>query len=55
MTRGRKNHYCLTDALCSVVAPADETGAKANAYSPRGVRRATTSRTLPQSNRFAGG
>ncbi|MEV6471302.1 RHS repeat domain-containing protein [Streptomyces sp. NPDC051657] len=57
MTREGKSHYCLTDALCSVVAPADETGAKANAhaYSPRGVRRATTSRTLPQSSRSAGG
>ncbi|MFJ5851283.1 RHS repeat-associated core domain-containing protein [Streptomyces sp. NPDC092903] len=57
MTRGGKNYYYLTDALGSVVAMADETGTKVNSYgySPRGVPRSTTSETVPQSYRFAGG
>ncbi|MEU9673335.1 RHS repeat-associated core domain-containing protein [Streptomyces parvus] len=57
MTRGGKNHYYLTDALGSVVALADEAGAKVNtyAYSPRGVQRAATAEQVPQPYRFAGG
>ncbi|MCX4414940.1 DUF6531 domain-containing protein [[Kitasatospora] papulosa] len=57
MTRGGKNYYYLTDALGSVVAMADETGAKVNSYgySPRGVSRSTTSETVPQPYRFTGG
>ncbi|MFG2677347.1 RHS repeat-associated core domain-containing protein [Streptomyces sp. NPDC048445] len=57
MTRGGKNYYYLTDALGSVVAMADENGTKVNSYgySPRGVPRSTTSETVPQSYRFAGG
>ncbi|SBU99121.1 RHS repeat-associated core domain-containing protein [Streptomyces sp. MnatMP-M77] len=57
MTRGGKNRYYLTDALSSVVALADEAGTKVNryAYSPRGVQRATTTETVPQPYRFAGG
>ncbi|MFG2923223.1 RHS repeat-associated core domain-containing protein [Streptomyces sp. NPDC048305] len=57
MTRGGKNHYYLTDALGSVVALADEAGTKVNtyAYSPRGVQRTTTTETVPQPYRFAGG
>ncbi|WLQ45218.1 RHS repeat-associated core domain-containing protein [Streptomyces laculatispora] len=57
MTRGGKNYYYLTDALGSVVAVADETGTKVNSYgySPRGVPRSTTSETVAQPYRFAGG
>ncbi|MEI7029911.1 RHS repeat-associated core domain-containing protein, partial [Streptomyces pratensis] len=57
MTRGGKNHYYLTDALGSVVALTDETGTKVNTYgySPRGVERPTTTETVPQPYRFAGG
>ncbi len=57
MTRGGKNYYYLTDARGSVVAMADETGAKVNSYgySPRGVSRSTTSETVPQPYRFTGG
>ncbi|MEU2482542.1 RHS repeat-associated core domain-containing protein [Streptomyces sp. NPDC013130] len=57
MTRGGKNYYYLTDALGSVVAMADETGAKVNSYGyrPRGVSRSTTSETVPQPYRFTGG
>ncbi|WP_456044754.1 RHS repeat-associated core domain-containing protein [Streptomyces parvus] len=57
VTRGGKNHYYLTDALGSVVALADDAGAKVNtyAYSPRGVQRAATAEQVPQPYRFAGG
>ncbi|MFE4215604.1 RHS repeat-associated core domain-containing protein [Streptomyces sp. NPDC056844] len=57
MTRGGKNYYYLTDALGSVVAMADDAGTKVNSYgySPRGVPRSTTSETVPQPYRFAGG
>ncbi|MFF7203106.1 RHS repeat-associated core domain-containing protein [Streptomyces sp. NPDC008141] len=58
MTTGGKTYYYLTDALGSVVALADDTGAKVNtyAYSPRGVRiLATTTESVPQPYRFAGG
>ncbi|MFJ2744992.1 hypothetical protein ACIO3O_35655 [Streptomyces sp. NPDC087440] len=39
MTTGGKSYYYLSDALGSVLALADETGAKVNEYrySPRGV------------------
>ncbi|MFI6093590.1 RHS repeat-associated core domain-containing protein [Streptomyces sp. NPDC051218] len=57
MTRDGKAHYCLTDALGSVVATADESGNKANSYSysPRGVTRAASSEKTPQPYQFAGG
>ncbi|MFF5506234.1 RHS repeat-associated core domain-containing protein [Streptomyces roseolus] len=57
MTTGGKSYYYLTDAIGSVVALADETGTKANAYSysPRGVQRAGTSEQAPQPYQFAGG
>ncbi|MEV8320875.1 hypothetical protein AB0Q95_42665 [Streptomyces sp. NPDC059900] len=47
----------LTDALCSVVATADESGAKANSYSysPRGVTRSASSEKVAQPYRFASG
>ncbi|MGW7272043.1 hypothetical protein ACWGH5_16115 [Streptomyces sp. NPDC054864] len=57
MTRAGKAHYYLTDALGSVVATADETGAKVNAYcySPRGVSRSASSEKVGQLHRFADG
>ncbi|WP_235967889.1 RHS repeat-associated core domain-containing protein [Streptomyces mesophilus] len=57
MTTGGKAYFYLTDALGSVVALADEAGAKVNtyAYSPRGVTRSTTKEAVPQPYRFAGG
>ncbi|MFE6132967.1 RHS repeat-associated core domain-containing protein [Streptomyces sp. NPDC056437] len=57
MTTGGTSYYYLTDAIGSVVAVADESGAKVNAYaySPRGVQRAGTSEQVPQPYRFAGG
>ncbi|MBX9427437.1 RHS repeat-associated core domain-containing protein [Streptomyces lateritius] len=57
MTTGGKSYYYLTDALGSVVALADEAGAKVNtySYSPRGVQRAGTSEQVPQPYQFAGG
>nr|WP_232627224.1 RHS repeat-associated core domain-containing protein [Streptomyces alfalfae] len=57
MTRDGKTYFYLTDAIGSVVAITDESGAKVNtyAYSPRGVTRAATSEKTPQPYRFAGG
>ncbi|MFD3440191.1 RHS repeat-associated core domain-containing protein [Streptomyces sp. NPDC058685] len=57
VTTGGKTYYYLTDAIGSVVAVADESGAKVNSYSysPRGVQRAGTSEQVPQPYRFAGG
>ncbi|MGW1976852.1 RHS repeat-associated core domain-containing protein [Streptomyces sp. NPDC001889] len=57
MTTGGTSHYYLTDAVGSVVALVDGAGTKVNtyAYSPRGVKRATTAETVPQPYRFAGG
>ncbi|WP_308013367.1 RHS repeat-associated core domain-containing protein [Streptomyces beigongshangae] len=59
MTRDGKAYYYLTDALGSVVALTDESGAKVNtyAYSPRGVTRSTTTEKagVSQPYRFAGG
>lgn len=57
MTRDGKANYYLTDALGSVVATADESGAKVNtySYSPRGVTRAASSEKVSQPYRFAGG
>ncbi|KUH35221.1 RHS repeat-associated core domain-containing protein [Streptomyces kanasensis] len=57
VTTGGKSYYYLTDAIGSVIALADETGAKANtySYSPRGVQRAATKEQVPQPYRFAGG
>ncbi|MFE5208951.1 RHS repeat-associated core domain-containing protein [Streptomyces sp. NPDC056600] len=57
MTTGGKSYYYLTDALGSVVALTDDTGAKVNSYSysPRGVTRAATTEQVPQPYRFAGG
>ncbi|MEE1797122.1 RHS repeat protein, partial [Streptomyces sp. JV176] len=57
MTTGGKSYYYLTDALGSVAALADESGAKVNAYyySPRGVARAATTESVPQPYQFAGG
>ncbi|MFJ2738506.1 RHS repeat-associated core domain-containing protein [Streptomyces sp. NPDC087440] len=56
MTTGGKSYYYLTDALGSVLAMADETGAKVNEYrySPRGVD-GTFTEKVPQPYRFAGG
>ncbi|CAM5654910.1 hypothetical protein GCM10010329_11450 [Streptomyces spiroverticillatus] len=56
MTTGGKSYYYLTDALGSVLALADETGAKVNEYrySPRGVD-GTFTEKVPQPDRFAGG
>ncbi len=56
MTTAGKSYYYLTDALGSVLALADETGAKANEYrySPRGVDGVFTEK-VPQPYRFAGG
>ncbi|MFI5809238.1 RHS repeat-associated core domain-containing protein [Streptomyces sp. NPDC051561] len=56
MTTGGKSYYYLTDALGSVLAMADETGAKVNEYrySPRGVD-GTFTEKAPQPYRFAGG
>ncbi|GAA3492144.1 RHS repeat-associated core domain-containing protein [Streptomyces cremeus] len=56
MTTGGKSYYYLTDALGSVLALADETGAKVNEYrySPRGVD-GTFTEKVPQPYRFAGG
>ncbi|MEU8892520.1 RHS repeat-associated core domain-containing protein [Streptomyces sp. NPDC048442] len=56
MTTGGKAYYYLTDALGSVLALADETGAKVNEYrySPRGVD-GTFTEKVPQPYRFAGG
>ncbi len=55
MTTGGKSYYYLTDALGSVLAMADETGAKVNEYrySPRGVDGVFTEK-VPQPYRFAG-
>ncbi|MFF1713178.1 RHS repeat-associated core domain-containing protein [Streptomyces sp. NPDC058268] len=57
MTRGGKAYYYLTDALGSVVATADESGAKVNSYfySPRGVTRGVSSEKIAQPYRCAGG
>lgn len=57
MTRGGKAYYYLSDALGSVVALADESGAKANSYSysPRGVSRTASSEQVPQPYKFTGG
>ncbi|WP_435897588.1 RHS repeat-associated core domain-containing protein [Streptomyces albidoflavus] len=58
MTAKGKAYYYLTDALGSVIATADETGAKTNtyAYSPRGVTRTThTTEKIPQPYRFTSG
>ncbi|NYV73291.1 hypothetical protein HW445_02925 [Streptomyces sp. UH6] len=57
MPTGGKSYYYLTDAIGSVVALADDTGAKVNtySYSPRGVTRAATTEQVPQPYRFAGG
>ncbi|MER5887163.1 RHS repeat-associated core domain-containing protein, partial [Streptomyces sp. NPDC001941] len=57
MTTGGRSYYYLTDALGSVVALADDTGAKVNSYSysPRGVRRGGTTEKVGQPYRFAGG
>jgi RHS repeat-associated protein len=56
MTTGGKSYYYLTNALGSVVALTDDTGAKVNSYSysPRGVTHAATSEQVPQPYRFAG-
>ncbi|WP_329014131.1 RHS repeat-associated core domain-containing protein [Streptomyces sp. NBC_00690] len=57
MTTGGRSYYYLTDAIGSVVALADDTGTKVNtyAYEPRGVKRSTTTETVPQPYRFAAG
>ncbi|MEV7192689.1 RHS repeat-associated core domain-containing protein [Streptomyces sp. NPDC093510] len=57
MAQDGKTYFYLTDALGSVVALADESGAKANtySYSPRGVERSTSSEKVVQPYRFAGG
>ncbi|MGW3455573.1 RHS repeat-associated core domain-containing protein [Streptomyces albidoflavus] len=58
MTTGGKVYFYLTDALGSVVAMADESGAKVNTYkySPRGVRvLAGTDEKVKQPHQFTGG
>ncbi|CAL9334569.1 hypothetical protein SUDANB108_00141 [Streptomyces sp. enrichment culture] len=49
MTTGGKSYVCLADEIGSVVAVADETGAKVNgyAYSPRCVERGTATEKAP--------
>ncbi|MFJ2744990.1 RHS repeat-associated core domain-containing protein [Streptomyces sp. NPDC087440] len=56
MTTGGKSYYYLTDALGSVLALVDETGAKVNEYrySPRGVDGVFTEK-VPQPYRYADG
>ncbi len=58
MTTGGKVYFYLTDALGSVVAMADESGAKVNTYkySPRGVRVLDgTDEKVRQPYQFTGG
>lgn len=58
MTSEGKAYYYLTDALGSVIAMTDETGAKANtyAYTPTGTLRTDkTTQEAPQPYRFAAG
>jgi RHS repeat-associated protein len=57
MPRDGKTYLYLTDALGSVIAVADESGAKVKeySYSPRGVTRSSSSEQTTQPYRFADG
>ncbi|MFD1830731.1 RHS repeat-associated core domain-containing protein [Streptomyces desertarenae] len=56
MRTGGKSHYCLTDALGSVMGLVDADGQRTHTYDygPTGLPRTTPTETVPQPYRFTG-